>query len=437
MLEGGSRIPWRRACELCAQVADALSEAKASGIVHRDLKPDNILVEPRDDGSELVKVLDFGIARVAPQGPRDPSTPATGNTLEPRELTRVGMVMGTPGYMPPEQAVGDRVDHRADLYALGVVLWECIAGRGLWDAPDLSAVVGRQMTEQVPPLRTLSDPTVPAELDALIAALTARLPALRPDAPSEVRDTLRRLAFLPSSQGLDAMLDRVRGMGSVLVTRVRTEHARYLALSPEARRTRLGQAAAVLLSLSAVVALASFGDEPVETTAAAPSEPAPNEAADQPEKPASASAQTNPLRTAEQAPAKAPPPPATPKKSGKQEVPVELEASLTALLEGKSLRERRDGAKALLAYGAPSRIADPVLRLAAFEAATTCGKRRQAIKRMVEKPDPRFLPVLLRRHEAPSSGCGFLGLEDCYSCNRKDVKKAVDELRALEGGASK
>ena len=70
--------------------------------------------------------------------------------------------MGTPGYMAPEQAVGDKVDHRADLYALGVVLWESIAGRELWDGPDLTSVVTRQMTEPVPRLRELvDDPTLP------------------------------------------------------------------------------------------------------------------------------------------------------------------------------------------------------------------------------------------------------------------------------------
>jgi serine/threonine-protein kinase len=96
-----ARVPWRRACALGAQVADALSAAKAAGIIHRDLKPDNVLVEQREDGSDLVKVLDFGIAHIAP---RDAGTEGTAN----RQLTRVGMVMGTPGYMAPEQAVRDR-----------------------------------------------------------------------------------------------------------------------------------------------------------------------------------------------------------------------------------------------------------------------------------------------------------------------------------------
>src|SRR5690348_4083298 len=109
----GKRLPWRRACEICAQVADALSAAKAFGIIHRDLKPDNVLVEHREDGSDLVKVLDFGIAHVAPR------ETGTSEGHPNRQLTRVGTVMGTPGYMAPEQAVGDKVDHRADLYALG------------------------------------------------------------------------------------------------------------------------------------------------------------------------------------------------------------------------------------------------------------------------------------------------------------------------------
>jgi serine/threonine protein kinase len=119
LLDQRGQLPWPMACELLAQVADALSAARTVGIVHRDLKPENILVEVREDGSYLAKILDFGIAHVAPH----PATPVSGQGDEAHVLTRIGTVMGTPGYMSPEQAVGDRVDHRTDLYALGVVLW--------------------------------------------------------------------------------------------------------------------------------------------------------------------------------------------------------------------------------------------------------------------------------------------------------------------------
>lgn len=190
MLAGSRRMPWPRACEIAAQVADALSATRAAGIVHRDLKPDNILVEVREDGSDLVKVLDFGIAQVSQRV----SSLVPGAEPE-RQITVAGTVMGTPGYMAPEQAVGDKVDPRADLYSLGVVLWECIAGRELWVGPDLTSLVSRQMSESVPSLRQLGiDPSLPAQLDELIQSLTERQPGSRPEHPSQVRDALRRMA---------------------------------------------------------------------------------------------------------------------------------------------------------------------------------------------------------------------------------------------------
>src|SRR5690606_13746007 len=116
------------------QVADALAAAHAEGIVHRDLKPENVMVEERD-GHLHARVLDFGIARVG--------GPAEG---EARGLTRVGAIMGTPGYMAPEQALGESVDARADVYALGVMLWELAVGRALFEEDELGAIVAAQLT---------------------------------------------------------------------------------------------------------------------------------------------------------------------------------------------------------------------------------------------------------------------------------------------------
>jgi serine/threonine protein kinase len=190
LLSGGRRLPWARALEIAAQVADALSATRGAGITHRDLKPDNILVEVREDGSDLVKVLDFGIAQVAPR-----NNGATPGAETHRQITISGTVMGTPGYMAPEQAVGDKVDHRADIYALGVVLWECITGRELWVGPDLTTLVSRQMAERVPLLCDQElEPGLPPELDELIQRMTQRLPGARPDNAAEVRDALRSIA---------------------------------------------------------------------------------------------------------------------------------------------------------------------------------------------------------------------------------------------------
>ncbi len=117
--EGPVSIP--RALSIAGQVAGALAAAHALGITHRDIKPDNILLVTRPDGSELVKVLDFGIARVK-----------EGSDLGLSFATQTGIVVGTPQYISPEQAAGrhsDQIDGRADLYSLGVVLYEMVTGR--------------------------------------------------------------------------------------------------------------------------------------------------------------------------------------------------------------------------------------------------------------------------------------------------------------------
>src|SRR5678816_2181027 len=103
-----------RTVEIAAQVCEALEAAHAMGVVHRDVKPDNVLVVSRR-GADWVKLLDFGIAKLLRGGPEMSRTPAT--------------VIGTPHYMAPEQATGAPVDGRTDLYALGVVLYEMLAGR--------------------------------------------------------------------------------------------------------------------------------------------------------------------------------------------------------------------------------------------------------------------------------------------------------------------
>ncbi len=170
------------ACHVGAQIADALVAAHARGIVHRDLKPENVIVAQREDGSLLAKVLDFGIARVADAGPSPQGA-----------LTRLGAIMGTPGYMAPEQTVGEQADARADLYALGVVLWEATTGRRLFDAPDFGAFMLAQIGTMPPRLHDVV-PSVPLELDVLVSQLLEKDRQKRPADAVEPRNTLRALA---------------------------------------------------------------------------------------------------------------------------------------------------------------------------------------------------------------------------------------------------
>lgn len=409
LIGDGKRLPWRRACELLAQVADALSAAKAAGIIHRDLKPDNVLVEQREDGSELVKVLDFGIAHVAPR------ETAHAGAQPHRELTRVGMVMGTPGYMSPEQALGDKVDHRADLYSLGVVLWECITGRELWDGPDLTTVVTRQLTEAVPRLRDVApEAAIPPELDELVQKLTARTITDRPEHAAEVRDALRQLSHAsgPRLAAANALAAVTRAS-----PRLRRLLERYNAQSPGMRGLQAGAAAAGLLT-ALVIALGST---------AAPKPQQPSQQQQQPQ----ATVLSKMVEAAQQAvenvaPALAPTPPS------KQTLPPELSADVTKLLEGKSTRERRAAAIKIRAYKHQDRVFPYLLTIAALEIARTCKSREQAIDAMKEQGDQRFLPSLRRLDRSPRSGCGFLGLSDCLSCVRDDLRDAIDAIEATQ-----
>jgi Flp pilus assembly protein TadD len=181
-------MSWARAAEIGAQIADAVAAAQAQGIVHRDLKPENVVLQPMADGTDVVKVLDFGIAKYA----RDSLAPP--QVRGAQHVTRTGVVVGTPGYMAPEQAVGMRADHRADLYSIGVMLWECVAGRRLWDCCDVQRLLTAQLSGRPPLLRAeTGDPSIPEAFETLVAALLATRPENRPESAVETGDRLRSL----------------------------------------------------------------------------------------------------------------------------------------------------------------------------------------------------------------------------------------------------
>jgi serine/threonine protein kinase len=165
---------------LATQIADALGAAHRAGVIHRDLKPANILVT--DDGR--IKLCDFGVARMA-HGEDD-------------RLTQTGQVLATPSYMSPEQATGEPVDERSDLYSLGVILWELAVGARPFEGRSFGEWVLLHATrEPLPPSRaerTLLRGDIPEALDAAILRCLAKRPEDRFASAAELRDTLAAIA---------------------------------------------------------------------------------------------------------------------------------------------------------------------------------------------------------------------------------------------------
>ncbi len=165
-MRAAAPFPPQRTIKIAAQIARALGAAHDKGIVHRDLKPENVFLVDRDNRTDFVKIVDFGIAKVAP-------TP--GNAAEPR-LTRAGSVFGTPEYMAPEQAAGrGDTDGRVDIYALGVLLYEMTCGRVPHRADSMVRTLAMQMLDPVePPTKVRPDLHIPAGLEEIILHALAK-----------------------------------------------------------------------------------------------------------------------------------------------------------------------------------------------------------------------------------------------------------------------
>ena len=153
-----------RALAIARQILLGLGLAHQSGVVHRDLKPENVMLV-RGPRGEQVKLLDFGMVKLLG---------LAADILGADKLTRTGMVQGTPAYMAPEQALGRLVDGRADLYAVGCMLYEMLAGRPPHDDPDPGALMRKQVKEPTPALPPL--PWVTAPLALLVARALAKKP---------------------------------------------------------------------------------------------------------------------------------------------------------------------------------------------------------------------------------------------------------------------
>jgi DNA-binding NarL/FixJ family response regulator/tRNA A-37 threonylcarbamoyl transferase component Bud32 len=164
-----------RSMHIFLQICLGLEHAHANGVVHRDLKPSNVVLVKQQDGSESVRIVDFGIAKIG--------TPGNLN------ITMDGEVYGSPGYMSPEQCLGRTVDKRSDIYALGCVMYETLSGRPPFRSDNAFNIMNQHVRDLAQPLSEII-PEMPAELDKIIFKSMAKDPEARQQSAAQLQDEL-------------------------------------------------------------------------------------------------------------------------------------------------------------------------------------------------------------------------------------------------------
>ena len=189
-------MPTPRALHICAQVCASIADAHSHGIIHRDLKPDNVMLTVRGKISDVVRVLDFGIAKLRDKG----------GDITAMPMTQAGDLLGTPQYMAPEQIRGEKVDARTDVYAMGAMIYELVTGRLPFEAPTLMAILSKHLTElPVPPTDRRADLAIPQSLSAFVMKALAKQPNDRPPSMELFGDRLREIhGAMSGAQALPA-----------------------------------------------------------------------------------------------------------------------------------------------------------------------------------------------------------------------------------------
>ena len=254
-----------RALDLLEQICRALAAAHARGVVHRDVKPDNILLVRREDGSEQAKVIDFGISHVPP-------------SEGAARITRAGAIIGTPEYMAPEQAAGEPVDERSDVYAVGVLAFEMLTGAlPIEAATPIATLVAHQVRTPDPPSARRA--SIPNEVDALVLRALAKRPEDRFEAMEALASEVARVRAAFSRRTVTFPPRPSRPRAETVALPESREQVRRAT-----RRTKRRGPVMVAAGVVAVIAAAAWvavarmglgtGERPATSTPAAASTPA-------------------------------------------------------------------------------------------------------------------------------------------------------------------
>ncbi|MEZ4271593.1 MAG: protein kinase [Myxococcota bacterium] len=175
----GGVLPLHRALRIARQLCDALYAAHQKGIVHRDLKPENIMLIERNGTTDFVKLLDFGIAKLT-------ENVGSAKDVSEMEHTQAGVILGTPGYIAPEQVIKGYTDHRSDIYALGVLLYQMVTGEKPFQADSWPELLHKHAVEKPPKPSRVAPGTLPQDLEALILECLSKSPDKRPQSTAEI-----------------------------------------------------------------------------------------------------------------------------------------------------------------------------------------------------------------------------------------------------------
>jgi len=218
LLDREGVIEPNRAARLSIKMARALGAAHAKGVIHRDMKPENVFVRLGDDGREHIKIVDFGIAQLRADGESDTNPEAKIQVR--RKLTKTGMIFGTPEYMSPEQAAGKNIDARIDVYALGIIMFEMLAGKTPFQGDTFMAILSSHLLKPIPAIADEAPQGFhcSSDFEAIVRRALAKDPAGRFASMQELVDALlmtpegmsdesiRRPSYAPSSQFPSGML---------------------------------------------------------------------------------------------------------------------------------------------------------------------------------------------------------------------------------------